>query len=392
MRAVGILGCYGAVGRSAVRRLREAGIGPLRLGGRDLGRAGELAERDGPGDGAGRDVRDSGGGAGRNASGRGPADEAVAVDIADAASLAAFCDGCRLVLNCAGPSCVILDTAARAALAAGAHYVDVAGDAAAFDGVSRAARDNPGLVALLSAGMMPGLSALLPRHLAAGFDRPERLRAYTGGLDLFTPAAALDYVASLSGGYATPLAAWRGHQVIPRALRPGMGVRVPHFPGRVDTYPYLAAETERLARELGLAEVEWASVFDGDLTAAALGRLQDMDAEEAAAELVRVSRLEAFGRSPYFQLVFEMSGESGGAAVTRTLLARAADGYELTAAVAAAAVEAVEAGRVPPGPGEAADVLDPGRVFAALLDDPRVTRLEIVEGAAHTAPVEEGVL
>lgn len=377
---IAVLGCYGAVGRSVVRRLREAGAGPLRLGGRDLDRVRALIGT-GPGGPAG-------------------ADEAVAVDLRDAAALAAFCEGCHVVVNCAGPSSRILDTVARAALAAGAHYVDVAGDAAVRDRLAAAGlpagsagREDAGRVVVLSAGMMPGLSALLPRHLAGqGFDRVDRLTAHVGGVDRFTPAAALDYVASLSDGYATPLAAWRGHQVIPRASRPRRGVELPHFPGRVNAYPYLSAEAERLARSLGFAEVEWSSVFDGELTLAALARLHDLDADTAAGELVRTSRLEAFGRTPYFQLVFRMEGEAAGRPVTRTLVARAADSYELSAAVAVLAAGAVLRGLVRPGLHDAADVLDAGAVFQALLDDPAVTRLEVVDGVAPAAEVEEGVL
>ncbi|SFI59469.1 Saccharopine dehydrogenase NADP binding domain-containing protein [Streptosporangium canum] len=443
---IAVLGCYGAVGGSVVRRLREAGAGPLRLGGRDLDRVRALIGT-GAGGPAGAEAATGGAVTGTavpdvgGMEARAGADEAVAVDLRDAAALAAFCEGCHVVVNCAGPSSRILDTVARAALAAGAHYVDVAGDAAvrdrlaaaglpagstvhrgstgqgsaghgsvghgsdghgsagrSFDGQGsagrgRAGRDDAGRVVVLSAGMMPGLSALLPRHLAGqGFDRVDRLTAHVGGVDRFTPAAALDYVASLSDGYATPLAVWRGHQVIPRASRPRRGVELPHFPGRVNAYPYLSAEAERLARSLGFAEVEWSSVFDGELTLAALARLHDLDADTAAGELVRTSRLEAFGRTPYFQMVFRMEGEAAGRPVTRTLVARAADSYELSAAVAVLAAGAVLRGLVRPGLHDAADVLDAGAVFQALLDDPAVTRLEVVDGVAPAVEVEEGVL
>ncbi|MET8388557.1 saccharopine dehydrogenase NADP-binding domain-containing protein [Streptosporangium canum] len=438
---IAVLGCYGAVGGSVVRRLREAGAGPLRLGGRDLDRVRALI---GTGSGGPAGAEAATGGAVTGAAvtdvggmeARAGADEAVAVDLRDAAALAAFCEGCHVVVNCAGPSSRILDTVARAALTAGAHYVDVAGDAAVrdrlvaaglpagstvrrgstgqgsaghgsaghgsdgqgfdgqgFAGHGSAGQSRAGRVVVLAAGMMPGLSALLPRHLAGQwFDRVDRLTAHVGGVDRFTPAAALDYVASLSDGYATPLAVWRGHQVIPRASRPRRGVELPHFPGRVNAYPYLSAEAERLARSLGFAEVEWSSVFDGELTLAALARLHDLDADTAAGELVRTSRLEAFGRTPYFQMVFRMEGEAAGRPVTRTLVARAADSYELSAAVAVLAAGAVLRGLVRPGLHDAADVLDAGAVFQALLDDPAVTRLEVVDGVAPDVEVEEGVL
>ncbi|MDF2708687.1 MAG: hypothetical protein K0R62_4339 [Nonomuraea muscovyensis] len=501
---VGVLGCTGAVGRALVRRLREDGIGPVRLGGRDLTRVRAVASSPPatpPGStgvlGVAATGGDSGSGNGAVTSGdgtqiaeavrveearaetvgaetvgvetvgvetvRGEASgvEAVRVDVEDAGALAAFCAGCRIVVNCAGPSSRILDTVARAALAAGAAYVDVAGDhidrtllqtiatrprppatptpdtapttpsgdntpitpsgetaphfeaalygeAASPHGVASPGETvssceagltgsshqvaSPALTGpacesapwgrggvggdaavVLGAGMMPGLSALLPRYLAAGFRRVERLVAYVGGLDPFTPAAARDYVASLAGGYGTALAAWRGHRPVRGALRPVRGVRLPGWSGRVSAYPYLAAETGRLARALRIAEVEWWTVFDGERTLDALARAGDAEPERAAEALVRASRLEAFGREPYFQMVFEMTGDGGG----RTLVVRTGQSHELSAAVAAAATVAVLRGQVPGGVHEAADVLSPEDVFRRLSADPSLTRLTI---------------
>ncbi|MFI7445169.1 saccharopine dehydrogenase NADP-binding domain-containing protein [Nonomuraea indica] len=423
--AVGVLGCTGAVGRALVRRLREAGIGPLRLGGRDLTRVEAVASRlatpaSDPPHRAGvvpvdpvRGVRPV-----ETVRGVRPVDpvpdvgpvetvpdvgpvEAVRVDVEDARALAAFCGGCRVVVNCAGPSARVLDTVARAALAAGAAYVDVAGDqidraplrAVAAREAGPPGGPGPGGTAVLGAGMMPGLSALLPRHLAAGFSRVDRLVAYVGGLDPFTPAAARDYVASLAGGHGTPLAAWRDGGPVRGALRPARGVRLPGWPGRVSVYPYLAAETERLARTLRIAEVEWWTVFDGDRTLDALARAGDAEPERAAEALVLASRLEAFGREPYFQMVFELTGDGGG----RTLVARTGQSHELSAAVAAAATAAVLRGQMPAGVHEAGDVLSPREVFGRLDGDPALTRLTVrpvtrAAGDEADAPVEEGVL
>ncbi|MES9537726.1 saccharopine dehydrogenase NADP-binding domain-containing protein [Actinomadura sp. NPDC000600] len=342
---VGVIGCYGAVGRALVRRLPE----PLRLGGRDAARTREAAR---------------------------PGDEAVEVDIADASRLAGFCAGCDVVVNCAGPSARIGDTVARAALKAGAHYVDVAGEQLDRPRLAALAGDR---AAVLAAGMMPGLSALLPRALAEGADRPARLVAHVGGLDRFTRAAALDYIASLDGEHATPLAAWRGHQPIRGALRPAERVALPHFPGRVSVYPYLSRETERLARALELAEIEWWGVFDGDRTLQALSGAGGKEPARAAEDLELAAGLDALGRRPYFQLVFDLDG--------RVLIVRSADSYELTAALAAKATRAAAAGRVPPGAHDASDVLDPSGVLQDLCEDP------VVDVALPSqAPVEEGVL
>ncbi|MFI6294956.1 saccharopine dehydrogenase NADP-binding domain-containing protein [Nonomuraea sp. NPDC050790] len=361
---IGVLGCYGAVGGALARRLPA----PLRLGGRDPARVQATAR---------------------------PGDEAFVVDLDDADALARFCAGCEVVVNCAGPSARILDTVARAALAEGAHYVDVAGDLldqALLTDLALRAPAGP-RAAVLAAGMMPGLSALLPRAMAATADptprpalrptpAPRRLVAHVGGLDRFTKAAALDYVASLTGEYATPQAAWQSHRQVRAALRPRDGVRLPHFPGRVSAYPYLSRETVRLARELGLAEVEWWGVFDGERAPRALAGASGKDPEQAAQELGLAAGLDAVGREPYMLLVFDLDGT--------TLTARATDSYELTAAVAASAVTALLEGRVPPGAHEAAWVLSPERVLDDLRADPAVTVAFAHEEAAHEGSAHEG--
>ncbi|MBB5774135.1 saccharopine dehydrogenase NADP-binding domain-containing protein [Nonomuraea jabiensis] len=362
---IGVLGGYGAVGGTAARLL--AGHPGLRVGGRDGAAARRFvdAELDGHG-------------------------EAWQVDALDAAELARFCAGCRLVVNCAGPSYLLRDRVARAAFAAGADYVDAAGDATAFDGPTATGTGTgtgmQGRTAVLSAGMLPGLTGLVPRHLAAALASPNvglRLDVYTGGLDRLTPAAAGDFLLAGQEEQGAALAAWRDGARVARALTPVHDVQLPYFPGPVTAYPYLSAEAERVARELGLAEARWYNVITGD------GVLAAASTAGQAADLTRAAELELAGRTPYYVLLFQLSGPHG----TRTLALRTRDSYALTAAVAAHAARAVLRGEVPAGLHHADAVLDPARVLADL--EP-VAKIEITEAVAPidlVAPVfEEGAL
>ena len=78
------------------------------------------------------------------------------IDLADAASLAAAFSGARVVVNCTGP---LRDTAAPvlvAAVAAGAHYIDVGGEQAALHALYQRHEStvrHAGLVALPGAGL-----------------------------------------------------------------------------------------------------------------------------------------------------------------------------------------------------------------------------------------------
>ncbi|MGV9380272.1 saccharopine dehydrogenase NADP-binding domain-containing protein [Nonomuraea sp. NPDC003707] len=354
---IGVLGGYGAVGGAAARLL--AGHPGLRVGGRDGAAARRFVDADLGGHG-----------------------EAWQVDALDAAELARFCAGCQVVVNCAGPSYLLRDRVARAAFAAGADYVDAAGDAAAFAQADAGAQ---GRTAVLSAGMLPGLTGLVPRHLAA-LASPNaglRLDVYTGGLDRLTPAAAGDFLLAGQEERGAALAAWRDGARVSRALTPVHDVQLPYFPGPVTAYPYLSAEAERVAGELGLVEARWYNVITGD------GVLAAASTAGQAADLTRAAELELAGRTPYYVLLFQLSSPHG----TRTLALRTHDSYALTAAVAAHAAMAVLRGEVAAGLHQADAVLDPARVLADL--EP-VAKIEITEAVAPidlVAPVfEEGAL
>lgn len=359
---VAVVGAYGGAGEAAVRRLDQWAIGPLRLGGRDCGRATALAKS--------LTVPATG----------------DAVDAADPADLDRFCAGAAVVLNCAGPAYRIGDRVAAAAARAGTGYVDAAGDDAFRSTLTGAGWPRPpGWPAVISAGVQPGLTGLLPRYAAAGMPgRVTRLLAYVGGRDRFTHAAAADYVTT-GAEFGEPLAAWRHGARVPRALAPLVGVPLPFFPEPVTAQPYLSGETERVARDLGLDEVDWYSVFTGQHVLAAL-RQPDADRSRMAERLRRAADLDLFGRSAYQLLVLELTGTA-----SRTVVLRGTGASALTGAVAAVAVRAVLAGAVPPGVHHAAEVLDPAESVALLTAGPAIVDLATYERPV-TAAEEEGYL
>ena len=369
---IGVLGGYGGVGLPTVRQLDAWGVGPMRIGGRRPALARQVVDHE--------------------LGGRG---EVAAVDIDDPASLRSFCEGCDIVVNCAGPSHQILDVVARAALAVGADYVDAAGDDPVHQLLQGPRQARPGWIAILSAGMLPGISGLMPRYLAGlGFDRVLRLTAYAGGLDHFTPAGASDYVRSLFGGFGEPLASWSGGVRVSRSLIPLVDLDLPFFPGRVTAHPFLATETERVAAALGLDDVRWYNVFDGTHVIAALGRLQGAltsasNLEAAAVELVQASKLDMFGRTPYWLFVTHLDGESDGRPHRKTMVVGARGANELTGLGTALTVAAIHAGDVEPGLWYADEVLNPARAVDRLRTAPAVTAIEVLDDGIDAAELYE---
>ncbi|NJP92620.1 NAD(P)H-binding protein [Nonomuraea sp. FMUSA5-5] len=355
---IGILGATGAVGRTAAQRIAAYGLGPLRVGGRNLTKAADLAS-----------------------SLPAPA-HAVRVDLNDPAGLAAFCAGCRIVVSCAGPTYQVLDTVARAAFAAGADYVDIGGELAAKDALTGdgVAGDR---TAVFSAGVMPGLSGLLPRLLAKGRP-PRRLDVYVGGAAVFTPLSAVDALLTRGPRFGEPMAAWREGRVAPGTLAPLHQVRLPGFPVPVHAWPYLTTEAQTLAIDTGAGEVRAYNVFVSnrlpEALAAAWAEAPDARPETLAPyaeSVVRASLRDNADFGAFYVMLFTARPRPGAPPGPTRVLLTAVDSYALSGVVMALATRAVLSGSVPAGVHLAAEVLDPDATAAALREDALVTGLTI---------------
>lgn len=355
---VAVLGAAGGVGRHVAVAMDRAGA-RVRLGGRSAERLVLVRDTD--------------------LGGRG---EVRRCQLWDDDELSEFCAGADVVVNCAGPSYRVVDRVARAADAAGASCVDPGGDVPLLRALTERPVERPVVV---NAGLMPGLTAVLPAWLAEGMERPRSLVAHVGLMDRLTPVGAAEYLITLAGEHGEAQAAWRDGARSPRALTPVAGARVPFFPGRVDLQPYLSLEVERLAARLGLDEVDWWNVFDGDgHMLRTLTRLQGAgigdDVTDAAAELCAAAELDLFGRTPYQIMTFRLTGTApGGEPVARTLVLHATDTYAVTAAVAAVAAERLLAGDIRSGVHPVEDVVDPAATAARLRDRPEIRVLDRIE-------------
>ncbi|GAB3123877.1 saccharopine dehydrogenase NADP-binding domain-containing protein [Streptomyces calidiresistens] len=349
--AIGVLGGYGAVGAAVVRRLVAAGAGPVLVAGRDAARAEDLARR----------ARAAGAPVG-----------ALRADLDDPDSLDAFAARCRLVVNCAGPSYRVLDTVARAALRAGADYVDAAGD----DPVAARLRDVgeehagrvDGRVLVLSAGALPGLSGLIPRALVARAENPVRLDAHLGGVAPLTPAAAGDVLLGHGPEHGIPSAAWRGGGVRERVLPPLRDITLDAFPRPVGAFPFLSTEAVRLAGATGLEEVNWYTVFGGERLAEELALTRALEGTDTA-PLVAAAAEDVARLGAWYGQEFRLWEGSVEGPHSRTAVLRAEDSYELSAFLAGVTALRVLDGSVPPGVSRAAEVLDPEATVRALAAD-----------------------
>ncbi len=352
---IGIIGGYGDVGLQAARMLSAWGKHSLRIGGRnpDLART-KLA-------------------------GEFPAAKWAAVDIEDEKSLESFLYGCELIVNCAGPSHRTAARVAQMCLSRGCHHVD-----AGVDEALSMMRGTPQSTAVIyAAGATPGLSGLLPRWLAAYFDKVESMVYYTGALDSFTAAAAEDYLTGVAGKDNEPLAAWKNGARCPAALRRRTGAVLPFFPREVALYPYFDAEAEFVATSLSLCDGEWYIAIDGEHVPPVLEKIRPLflkDWKSAVKRLCMATELDAAGRQKYINFIVQLTGRKNGAGIIRTLVLQAARPALLTGAVAAATAVAVLEGEIPAGVRPLAEIPEPAKVITRLGN---VKYLNITEGSVN---------
>jgi hypothetical protein len=358
-----VLGATGAVGETCARRLAAHGVetgASLRLGGRDRPRLEALAS-DLPGD-----------------------VEVQPTDLLDDAALAAFCAGARVVASCAGPSYALLDRVARAAWAADADAVDIGGELGAVERLrSCPAPRIERRTAVFSAGVMPGLSGLLPRLLCKS-GPIRRLDSYVGGAQVFTRLSAVDGLLTRGEQFGAPSAIAVRGEVVRGRLAPLHDVSLPGFPARVHAWPYLTTEAQELARSEGIDEVRAYNVFVTNRLPTAmadawahLGAEPQLDDVRAAAEaVVRAADADRQEHGQLYAMLFTARPSPGGDPGPSRLVLTATDSYAVSGVVMAEAARQVADG-LPSGAWLAARALDPERMLRALRSDPHIDSVHI---------------
>jgi hypothetical protein len=375
---VAIVGASGGVGRVVAESLAaaERATPALLLGGRELAPAQALAS-------------ELGGGA-----------RAAACDVFDAASLAAFCEGADVVANCAGPYTRVLDRVARAAHAAGAHYVDPGGGAATYRRLEPLASEIAAASRsfVLNAGLIEGGTGLIAWYASAvaeaAFDEVWSLDLYFGDVEEWSPGACEDILADAFDDEA--LGWYRGGewkrlgQV--GALRAGGRVDLPRpFGAGAFVTPHFRVELTRLATERPYGRV--ASFIVPQLSARTLPRwgyiraVSVVNPARAAASLSALMRDETkrYGAGSVIQAV--VKGRRGGEDTRLRVTESDSRGYWITGVTCALATEAVLGGETVPGLAYLCDAVDPV-AFVHALADRGLTIATEVDGA----PVDASAL
>ncbi|MFA9394163.1 MAG: saccharopine dehydrogenase NADP-binding domain-containing protein [Halodesulfovibrio sp.] len=240
MKKVAILGGYGKVGSVAASYLMQQGDADLYICGRNFQAASNTVAKLTT--------------VSRNNTEKAPAScKPYQVDIKDPKALRSLLSTCDVVVNCTGPTALIGDTVARAAVESDCHMVDPGG----YDYVIELIRDLEDEVAkrklqlCFAAGIVPGISASLPLSMAKKFSQIFSIKSYFAGEDVWSYGSMYDMVCGM--GELKELGASQAEN---RKRTPlPFSERFVHFPvlpepfGKSIAQPFYTKEFERVVKQ-----------------------------------------------------------------------------------------------------------------------------------------------
>jgi hypothetical protein len=270
-----VFGGYGVFGAQVSRALAAAGL-PVRIAGRDAGRAARFAAELGPGC------------------------QGTAADVGDPGSSVRALDGSRIAVCCAGPFSSLPLVLPEACLAAGVHYVDIADDrgwSARLRALGDRFRDR-GLTAAVGCSSLPGISGALALLAAERLPAVERARVtlFIGNRNPKGEAAVRSAAAQLGRTIAAPQGPLAG-------LRGGETVDLPPPFGPRTVLDFESPELDLFPTLLAARSVRVKVGFESRLATASMAALSHLGPQLGAAI--------AQGIAPIARLL-SRSGHSGG--------------------------------------------------------------------------------
>lgn len=236
--------------------------------------------------------------------------EYMTVDAEEEKQLQSFCSGCQVIVNCIGPSYYVSEKVAKAAVEAGADYVDVFG-VNLLDKPSVSTKENKQTI-IIGAGSFPGLSGLLPAWMTAGMENvSERLRLYGGGKEQITLNACIDVIMSMVENFGKSGVYLSGNAF--KQLRQPVQLPYGEYPEEARGFYYLTKEMEAACHASPVHELFWCNVqrnpaYEQCMKQAVIGYMQD-GSKEHVLELAKALIANMEDKNPKEELWYRIYGE-----------------------------------------------------------------------------------
>ena len=327
------------------------------------------------------------------------------VNVYDEESLKNFCKGCDVVLNCAGPSYKIKDRVAKCAIKNGADYVDLFGADALENQIISKGYDKEG-TSIISAGNFPGLSGILLMWLAKEhFDSVDKMTIYSGGMEKSTKSACADVLLSSINNFGNPGCLYKNGEIIKNANPYSDKVFIPGFKNEVYIQDFINIETIKCAEKLNVKEAQYLNIINNSAVKDGMGNacsklILDNSEENLNAIISKVNDLinmSIAGNELWYSMVIEMEGLVNNEKVTKRLILKSNNSYELSGITAACAVERLLEEDLEKKVYWPLEVLDGNKVIEKLRQSQCVKTFEVVDITVNEADedsgeVEEGML
>ncbi|MEG3134306.1 saccharopine dehydrogenase NADP-binding domain-containing protein [Rouxiella sp. T17] len=320
--------------------------------------------------------------------------KACQLDLLDNLALREFLKSCDLVVNCAAPGSLTEERVARLACELGIDYVDPGGDEPLY--AALASRTVAQQSAILSAGMLPGLSGVLPRLLAEEFTQLTALTGYALNHEPFSTGGAKDFLASLDNGFSMAGLSLQRGELQPCASP--SECQLPLASIAAQAVPFLSSEWQRMSRQQRLGEVAWFNLYPHGELYNWLGTLREKSPRKGVhttpaqrvEQLVALSLADFASKPTQHVIAVEASGWRDGKMSTRSIVLSARQGAELTAAVTAFTAIQLLNGKLPERLHFAADVLPAKPLLTFLAENLPSLRVLRIDGALPKQ--EEGAI
>ncbi|MDR3088834.1 MAG: saccharopine dehydrogenase NADP-binding domain-containing protein [Desulfobulbaceae bacterium] len=281
------------------------------------------------------------------------------LDVYDSKSLTDFCRDCRVVVNCAGPASQIRERVALAALAQGCHYVDPGGYTPLFSLLAAHSERirEAGVTFLLTLGVLPGLSELLPVYVAGKeFDQVEHFVCAAVGRDFWTYASARDIAWGVGniGNGESPVYYEKGLRKMAGLLTSASKIHLPPPVGRHTVFRLMRDDLQEFVAASGIQSAHAYGNNWGCWTtlATVLARALRLYGSEkrldwAARLIMKAAAIDMGGKKPGFMLHLHMRGRCGGAARELTRFLFFEETYRATGICAAIGAQLAAQGMRP---------------------------------------------
>jgi uncharacterized protein YsxB (DUF464 family) len=128
--------------------------------------------------------------------------EFIQLDISDTENLRKFCEQCDVIVNCAGASFINGERIARISTELHIPIVDPSGESFLEDKIDNIKKEN---IFVLSSGYFPGMTGLLMRYICEKFDKIKELSGMSVSNEIPSRSAIEDFILTNIAGFGVAL-------------------------------------------------------------------------------------------------------------------------------------------------------------------------------------------